>query len=245
MRIEPPPSLAVTIGSTPPASAAAEPPLEPPGSAAEVPRRAGVAEQQVLGDRGEAELRRVGLGDHDGAGGAQALDLRRVDGGDVVAEGDRAVRGLHAGDVLEVLDAERNAFERARLAARVARLAGTRVGEHGVAVAQCDHRVERRSGCDRCGRRRHSPARPATARGAPRRSRSSIRLQVAISRTSVPSHRRAADLAVVDREPALGLDRDADRAAVTFLAAGGLDVIRRRRFRSNSPRHAPPLRRRA
>ena len=31
MRIEPPPSLAVTSGSTPPAIAAAEPPLEPPG----------------------------------------------------------------------------------------------------------------------------------------------------------------------------------------------------------------------
>ena len=31
MRIEPPPSLAVTSGQTQPASAAAEPPLDPPG----------------------------------------------------------------------------------------------------------------------------------------------------------------------------------------------------------------------
>ena len=68
MRTEPPPSEPCASGSTPAATAAAAPPDEPPG-VREVShgfRQAPFSSDSVT--RGDAELRRVALADHDEAG---------------------------------------------------------------------------------------------------------------------------------------------------------------------------------
>jgi hypothetical protein len=57
-------------------------------------------------------------------------------------EDQRAARVDQAGGVLEVLHAQRHAFERTRLAARDALAGGLRVGEQGMALAHGDEGVE-------------------------------------------------------------------------------------------------------
>ncbi len=115
------------------------------GRALEIPRIAGRAEQQILGECGVAELGRVGLADHDRAGRLQPRDLDRIGRGDVVLERLRPVAVDEADRVLEVLDAERQPGKRADLlAARDLLVERTRLFHRGVS-AQRDKRVELRS----------------------------------------------------------------------------------------------------
>ncbi|MCH7488570.1 MAG: acetate--CoA ligase family protein [Chloroflexi bacterium] len=65
----------------------------------------------------EAELRRRGLAEDHGAGGAQSRDRRTVGLGDRIFEDERAVARRQAGDVLDVLDQQRHAGEEARILA--------------------------------------------------------------------------------------------------------------------------------
>ena len=113
------------------------------GRALGVPGVAGDAEEEALGDGGVAELRRGGLAHGDGAGVLQALDLDGVAFRKVVAEGPRGVGGGEAGEVLELLDAEGEAGERAGVVAAgdaVAHFA--RFGEEFVTVAHAAPGVE-------------------------------------------------------------------------------------------------------
>src|SRR3954453_12280658 len=77
MRIEPPPSLACAIGTSPAATAAADPPLAPPagrppgppaGGVRRVPRVAGRRVAGRLGGHGGAELGHVGAAEEDEPG---------------------------------------------------------------------------------------------------------------------------------------------------------------------------------
>src|SRR3972149_6690424 len=77
------------------------------GSALRVPRVAGDAEQQVLGERRVPELRRVGLPQQYGARLLQPLYLHGVSLRHVVLEGHGGMGRREAYGVLQLLDAER------------------------------------------------------------------------------------------------------------------------------------------
>ena len=114
----------------------------PTRRAIELPRVARRPEHAVARLHVGAELRRVGLADRIGAGGAQAGDVDRIGGGDVVDEERRAVGRPHARDVLEVLHRERHAAERPEvLAAQQPLLGVARRVERAIGM-QRDDRVE-------------------------------------------------------------------------------------------------------
>ena len=103
MRIEPPPSLASASGTMPAATAAAAPPLEPPVLRAGSQGFRARAERERLGGGQQAELRRVGLAEHDEPGGLAARHERLRARRDAVEEQPRALRAAHAFPVGEVL----------------------------------------------------------------------------------------------------------------------------------------------
>ncbi len=71
-------------GSMPEAKATADPPDDPAGLSSGFPRVACRAEQRVDRVGAGRELRRIGLGEHDGAGGFQTPDHLGVFGRDIV-----------------------------------------------------------------------------------------------------------------------------------------------------------------
>jgi hypothetical protein len=118
IRVEPPPSLAVAAGTSPAATAAADPPDDPPGvretsHGLRVVPQAFVDVKHVMPNSGAAVLP---------TGTAPAARRpRQVHGVAVdrraVLEQQRAVRGRHAGAVLQILHADRHAGERPRVLA--------------------------------------------------------------------------------------------------------------------------------
>ena len=112
------------------------------GGALQVPGRPGHAEQRVLGDRGEAELRRIRLADDDRPGGPQPGHLGRIGFGHRVAEHARTHGGHHAGNILEVLDAQGHAFEGAGISGGAARVGRFGVGDQRLARPLADDGVE-------------------------------------------------------------------------------------------------------
>ena len=138
MRIEPPPSLAWAIGNMPPATAAAAPPLEPPGRAARVPGVAGRAEAAVLSCGDHAELGRVGASAEDEAGTRERVDDQFLALARALRRAVRAVGDRPAGDRRQVLDRQRHAEERRRLALASRRSASTASTRACVVVAPGD-----------------------------------------------------------------------------------------------------------
>ena len=115
IRIDPAPSDPSAAGMSPAATAAAAPPLEPPGVWCGAPGIAGRAERGPLGERPLADLRGVGLADHDRARLAQPPHHL------VVAVGGRtraatAVEGRVPGEVEVFLDRGRHPEQRRALA---------------------------------------------------------------------------------------------------------------------------------
>ena len=100
------------IGSMPVATATAEPPDEPAGLKRRIPRIAGRAEYVVESVGAGGEFRRVGLRQHDGAGGFQPPHRFGVFIRNVVLEQRRPEGGADAGGRRDVLDAERQAVQR-------------------------------------------------------------------------------------------------------------------------------------
>jgi hypothetical protein len=91
----------------------------PAGRAGRVPRVAGHTGRLVLGEVQRAELRGGGLADRHGAGGAHAGDVHGVDGdGRAPRPRHAPVPRRHPGAVLQVLDAEGDPGEGARVVAR-------------------------------------------------------------------------------------------------------------------------------
>ena len=117
IRIEQPKSVPCAIGTMPAATATAEPPEEPAGLRCRIPRIAGRAEQRVVGVGAAGEFRRVGLGEHDGAGGFQAAHRFGVLRRHIVLVQRRAEGGADAGRRRDVLD-RRSAGRAVRRAAR-------------------------------------------------------------------------------------------------------------------------------
>ena len=97
MRIEPSPSLPCAIGTSPAATAAADPPDDPPGVRS-TSHGLRVASPAVVGDRPQAQLRHPGHPDDDRPGAAQPADHLVVGLGDGRARRRRAVPGRQAGD---------------------------------------------------------------------------------------------------------------------------------------------------
>ena len=83
-----------------------------------IPGIAGDAEHLVDGVGAGREFRRVGLAEHDGAGGLEAAHHFGVFGRHMVLEQRRAVGGANAGGRRHVLDADRQAVQRPELARR-------------------------------------------------------------------------------------------------------------------------------
>ena len=130
-RIEPPVSVAVAPAQRSAATAAAEPPDEPPGHQIGVGALGapGVVHRTVIGGfvrRAHGELVHVELAEHDGAVLPEVLRdgrfVTRLETVEDVAAG----LGVNAFGAEQVLDAERNAFERAGLAGGDARIRGLR-----------------------------------------------------------------------------------------------------------------------
>jgi hypothetical protein len=99
---------------------------------------------QVLGQCTRSKLGRVGLADDDRTGGAQPRDLCRVVRREGVAEQPRAVAGRQAGNVLEVLDPERDALERTRITGVDPVLGDARRRVQLVGVTATAHRMQDR-----------------------------------------------------------------------------------------------------
>ena len=112
MRIEPRPSLPCAIGTSPAATAAAEPPEEPPGRTVQVPRVAGRRRSSSSVTRPQAQLGHPGHADDDRAGAAQPAYHLVVVLGDGRAGRRRAVPGRQAGDRGVLLDRHRHAGQR-------------------------------------------------------------------------------------------------------------------------------------
>ena len=134
MRIEPPPSEPWASGIVPAATAAAAPPDEPPGvcSGLHGLRHAPFSTDSVT--RGAAELGRVRLPEHDEAGVLDPPHDRRVVQRHVLGERARRERRANARGLVQILDEDRHAAERA-----VARL-----GREGLLEAVGDEEVELR-----------------------------------------------------------------------------------------------------
>ena len=95
-----------------------------PGRARRVIGIAGYAEHLIEGVRAQAELRRVGLADHNTAGRFHALHQQAILCRNKIAQQWRTLRGGNAGDVAQVFDRLRHAVHPAhRLAARQLRIA--------------------------------------------------------------------------------------------------------------------------
>ena len=107
---------------------------------ARVPRIAGNAEHLVEGLGAGAEFGRVGLADHQRAARLEIAHPEIGFGRDVVLVDRRAEGGAHAFDVVEILDADRQAAEPARMRL-VERLEAGDAGA-GALEAQGRHRVE-------------------------------------------------------------------------------------------------------
>ena len=143
IRIEPPPSVAVAIGTMPEATAAALPPLDPPG---EYSRRHGLpvvpktrfSVYPSVANSGRFVLPTITAPASDESPGHRAVPgrRRRVD------EQQRSLRGDHALDVFEVLDQHGNPGERARVSP--SGHGGVHRGRCslGLLVAPGDHGVE-------------------------------------------------------------------------------------------------------
>ena len=139
MRADPAPSPAVTSGRQPGRQRRGRPAAGAARGQRRVPGVGGGAVHQVVGEPLDAELRLVGLADHDRPRRAQPGHDQAVPGGRRgVGEPPRAVRGDHPGDVVGVLDQHRQAGQGARGPGAV----------QGVGLlqrllgAQGDHRVE-------------------------------------------------------------------------------------------------------
>ena len=178
MRIEPPASLPCASATRPAATAAALPPDEPPGVSARVVRIARRAVALGLGDGPLAPLGRVGLADDDRPGGAQPGHGRGVDVRRPLAERAARVGRSRRPSVstIEVLDRDRHAGERARVAGGDGvglRPRALRAGEHErvVLVAARSPRAPRR----RSSRALRRPSRMSAACSAALRERGSRR----------------------------------------------------------------------
>ena len=109
------------------------------GRARQVPGIAGEAPERAFGKAGVGELRRRGLADDDGAGGAQPRDDDRVLVGHPVLQDPRALGGALALHRREVLDRDRHAVERpVRRAARQAPVGRAGEGERLLAVDEAE-----------------------------------------------------------------------------------------------------------
>ncbi len=105
MRIEPPPSLPLAMGTRPPATAAAGAARGPARRPLGVPGVAGRAVQLGVGAVDPAELRRRGLSGQHRPRRPQPDDLGRVALGDAVLEDEGGLGVGPSGDGLELLDA--------------------------------------------------------------------------------------------------------------------------------------------
>ncbi len=141
-----------------------------------VPRVAGGAEEEVVGEALDAELGHVRLADDDAARRAQPADGDAVGlGGRRIGEPAGAVRGAHAAHVVVVLREHRQPSQRARvLAPADGGVDGVRLGQRLVG-AQRGHRIQvaRAQRCARATPRRGAArssrrcARHARGRGLP------------------------------------------------------------------------------
>ena len=118
-RPEPAVSVPSASGTSPAATATAEPELDPPGMSFGIEQVARHAVGRAHADQAGGELIEVGLADDDRAGLPQARDHGRVARG-LVGEGRTGRRGRQALDVDVVLDRDRNAVERAARCCRAA-----------------------------------------------------------------------------------------------------------------------------
>ncbi len=116
--------------------------------------------QQIPGKGGMAELGRVGLADHDRTRRLEPRDLHRVLVREVILERRRAEGSGHAGDVLEVLDAQRQSGQRSRRgAARELFVQRARLGHRLVEAGRAKGVELRIQRFDPRDRRRHQLAR--------------------------------------------------------------------------------------
>ena len=117
IRTEPAPSVPSAAGTSPAATAAAEPPEEPPGVWREVPGVAGVAEGRALGERPLAQFAGVGLADDDRPGRAQPPDDLGIAllGQELAGTAERGGLARHIG---VVLDRDRHSEQRQPLPGR-------------------------------------------------------------------------------------------------------------------------------
>ena len=235
----------------PQASATAEPPDEPAAERDGIEGIAGRAVDGVAGVGAGREFGRVGLADHDGAGGPQPRHAGLVGLGDVVGEEGAAVGGAQARRVLRVLDGDRQAVQRAERMPRITAASAARAARRARSV------VERHDGIDgrvhgrdpgEAGLQQLRPARrlraPMAASEAPRPScrrdrscRASLGWQA--RRASGPAGRAGIELAglhaILARSP---------RPHHRNPAHAHPEPYRRLRIRHDgvAPRHAPPPR---
>jgi hypothetical protein len=130
-RIEPPVSVPVAPTQSFAATAAAEPPDEPPGTSfASAPRRrhgdTTGPKYDVLVRRAHGELVVIEFAEQHRAIAPQIGGDGRFVGGNEVFQDVRARRGAHTGGAEQILDAERQPFERPALAFGQSRIRGSR-----------------------------------------------------------------------------------------------------------------------
>ena len=119
------------------------------GAAARAPRRsvevpwiARFTEEQVLGNRGVAELRGIGLAHHDGSGPTQPFGLQRIARCKIVLEGNRAITRHHPLGIFEILHAKGDALQGAPASIGDASIGASRLGEKNFFVTKAREAVQ-------------------------------------------------------------------------------------------------------
>ena len=151
IRIEPPVSVPIASGTSPAATAAADPPLDPPGTRSRfhglrVDPRVG-----VLGGDSPRELVRTGEPDDDRSGAAQRTNGRGIGFGTEPGADLGTVRVVGAGDVEDLLHPDRHTVQQSAPATTFVEIA--RVAERSLAAnfgERADPRIETIDAIERC-----------------------------------------------------------------------------------------------